>query len=418
MTRLIYALAWYLALPFVLVRLAWRNRRQRGYLDHLGERFGSYRPRRDGPYIWIHAVSLGETRAAAPLVEALRARYPSHHMLVTHMTPTGRAASRDTFGDSVERAWLPYDVGFAVRGFLAHYQPAFGVLLETEIWPRLLQEGVKRGIPIVLANGRMSRRSALRYARVPSLTRWAMSNLRGIAAQTEDDARRFARLGGRSPAVLGNVKFDLSVPDEMLERGREFRSRIGQRMVWLAGSTREGEEMLLLDAFFGSTAGPEVLFAIVPRHPQRFDEVASLAESKGFKVARRSDEAPIDAATRVLVGDSIGEMLAYYAAADIVIMGGSLLDFGGQNLIEACAVGRPVIVGPHTYNFSEASKGAIAAGAALRVRDSYEAMQAAALLASDTARREAMGKKALDFVAAHRGAVARIVEWIDIVTKN
>jgi 3-deoxy-D-manno-octulosonic-acid transferase len=416
MTRLIYALAWYLALPFVLVRLAWRNRRQRGYLDHLGERFGSYRPRSDGPYIWIHAVSLGETRAAAPLVEALRARYPSHHMLVTHMTPTGRAASRDTFGDSVERAWLPYDVGFAVRGFLAHYQPEFGVLLETEIWPRLLQEGVKRGIPIVLANGRMSRRSALRYARVPSLTRWAMSNLRGIAAQTEDDARRFARLGGRSPAVLGNVKFDLSVPDEMLERGREFRSRIGQRMVWLAGSTREGEEMLLLDAFFGSTAGPEVLLAIVPRHPQRFDEVVRLAESKGFKVARRSDDAPIDDDTRVLVGDSIGEMLAYYAAADIVIMGGSLLDFGGQNLIEACAVGRPVIVGPHTYNFSEASKGAIAVGAALRVRDSYEAMQAAALLASDTVRREAMGKKALDFVAAHRGAVARIVEWIDVVT--
>ncbi len=418
MTRLFYALAWYVALPFVLVRLAWRNRKQRGYLDHLAERFGNYRPRRDGPYIWIHAVSLGETRAAAPLVDALRARHPSHNILITHMTPTGRAASRDTFGDSVERAWLPYDMGFAVRRFLSHYKPEFGVLLETEIWPRLLQEGAKQGIPIVLANGRMSRRSAERYARVPSLTRWAMSNLRGIAAQTEDDARRFARLGGVAPAILGNVKFDLSVPGEMLERGREFRARIGERMVWLAGSTREGEETLLLDAFFGCAAGPEVLFAIVPRHPQRFEEVAALAQSKGLQVARRSDDAAIDAGTRVLVGDSIGEMLAYYAAADIVIMGGSLLDFGGQNLIEACAVGRPVIVGQHTYNFSEASKGAIAAGAALRVRDSYEAMQAALLLASDPERREAMGRKALDFVAAHRGAVARIVEWIDVVTNR
>jgi 3-deoxy-D-manno-octulosonic-acid transferase len=418
MTRLVYALAWYLALPFVLVRLAWRNRKQQGYLDHLGERFGRYRPRREGPYIWIHAVSLGETRAAAPLVEALRARYPSHNMLITHMTPTGRAASRDTFGDSVERAWLPYDVGFAVRRFLSHYRPDFGVLLETEIWPRLLQEGAKQGIPIVLANGRMSRRSAERYARVPSLTRWAMSNLRGIAAQTEDDARRFARLGGASPAILGNVKFDLTVPDEMLERGREFRSRIGARPVWLAGSTREGEETLLLDAFFGSAAGPDVLFAIVPRHPQRFDEVVTLAQSKGFKVARRSEDSAAAADTRVLVGDSIGEMLAYYAAADIVIMGGSLLDFGGQNLIEACAVGRPVIVGPHTYNFSEASKGAIAAGAALRVRDAYEAMQAATLLDSDAPRREAMGRKALDFVSAHRGAVAKIVEWIEVVTKK
>ena len=413
MTRLLYALAWLAATPFVLARLAWRNRRQRGYLDHLGERFGRYRPRREGPYIWIHAVSLGETRAAAPLVEALRKRHPGHNVLITHMTPTGRAASRDTFGDSVERAWLPYDMGFAVRGFLRHYRPDFGVLLETEIWPRLLQEGERQGVPIVLANGRLSRRSAERYARIPTLTRWAMGNLRGIAAQTEDDARRFARLGGPTPAVLGNVKFDLEVPAEMLERGREFRARIGDRMVWLAGSTREGEEALLLDAFFGSTAGPEVLLAIVPRHPQRFDEVARLAESRGFEVARRSGQSAIDAATRVLVGDSIGEMLAYYAAADVVIMGGSLLDFGGQNLIEACAVGRPVIVGPHTYNFSEAAKGAIAAGAALRVRDAFEAMQAAALLAHDGERREAMGRKALDFVAAHRGAVARIVEWID-----
>lgn len=418
MTRLLYAIAWLAALPFVVARLAWRNRKQSGYLDHLGERFGRYGPKREGPYIWIHAVSLGETRAAAPLVEALRARHPGHNVLVTHMTPTGRAASRELFGDAVERAWLPYDMGFAVRGFIAHYKPAFGVILETEIWPRLFQEAARQGVPIVLANGRMSGRSAHRYARVPSLTHWALSNLRGVAAQTTDDARRFERLGVASAAVLGNVKFDLDLPEAMIERGREFRSRIGERMVWLAGSTREGEEGPLIDAFAGSSAGPGVLFAIVPRHPQRFDEVVRLAEAKGLKVARRSDEGPIEADTRVLVGDSMGEMLAYYSAADVVIMGGSILPFGGQNLIEACALGRPVIVGQHTYNFSEASKGAIAAGAAVRVRDAYEAIKAATLLASDAPRREAMGRKALDFVAAHRGAVARIVDWIDVTTKS
>jgi 3-deoxy-D-manno-octulosonic-acid transferase len=418
MTRLLYALVWFAAIPFVLMRLAWRNRKQDGYLEHVGERFGNYRARREGPYIWIHAVSLGETRAAIPLVEALRQRYPGRNMLITHMTPTGRATSRDAFGDSVERAWLPYDMGFAVRKFLAHYKPEFGVLLETEIWPRLLEEGKRQGIPIVLANGRMSHRSSVRYTRVPFLTRWAMSNLRGIAAQTQDDARRFARLGGPTPAVLGNVKFDVTVSSQMQLLGQEFRARIGDRMVWLAASTREGEEALLLDAFFGSPAGPEVLLMIVPRHPQRFDEVARLAEAKGFKVARRSTGEPIDADARVLVGDSIGEMLAYYVACDVVIMGGSLLPFGGQNLIEPCAVGRPVIVGPHTYNFADVAKGAISAGAALRVRDAYEAMQVAALLASDAERREAMGRKALEFVAAHRGAVARIVEWIDALVKN
>jgi 3-deoxy-D-manno-octulosonic-acid transferase len=418
MTRLAYALLWLAAIPFVLARLAWRNRKQQGYLEHLGERFGSYRPRREGPYIWIHAVSLGETRAAIPLVAALRERYPGRNVLITHMTPTGRATSRDAFGDSVERAWLPYDMGFAVRRFLEHYKPEFGVLLETEIWPRLLEEGKRQGIPIVLANGRMSHRSSTRYARVPFLTRWAMSNLRGIAAQTEDDARRFARLGGPRPAVLGNVKFDVTVPVEMQELGHAFRERIGKRMVWVAASTREGEETHLLDAFSGSAAAPEVLFVIVPRHPQRFEEVVRLAEAKGFRVARRSANGAIESDVRVLVGDSIGEMLAYYVACDVVIMGGSLLPFGGQNLIEACAVGRPVIVGPHTYNFNEAAKGAIAAGAALRVRDSYDAMQSAVLLASDPERREAMGRKALEFVAAHRGAVSRIVEWIDVVTKD
>ncbi len=346
MRSLAYSLLWLMAAPLALLRLAWRARKQPGYLDRLGERFGSYSPALPGSYIWIHAVSVGETRAAVPLVDALKARYPRHHILVTHMTPTGRGTSREVFGDRVQRAWLPYDLGFAVRRFFAHYRPDFGIVLETEIWPRLLEEAAREGIPVVLANARLSEKSARRYARVPWLTRWAFSNLAGVAAQTEADARRFESIGARSPVVMGNVKFDLEVAPAMVARGREFREMFGpSRAVWVAGSTREGEEALLLDAMRASPPPPGTLLVIVPRHPQRFDDVARLAESRGFAIARRSANVPVPAQACVAIGDSMGEMLAYYAAADVVVIGGSLMAFGGQNLIEACALGRPVIVG-------------------------------------------------------------------------
>ena len=412
MTRFLYAVAWWLATPFVLLRLAWRSRRQPGYLESLGERFGKYPPAQPGPCIWIHAVSVGETRAAAPLIDELMARKPGHRILLTHMTPTGRATGRDLFGDGVQRAWLPYDLGFATRRFFAHYRPELGIVLETEIWPRLLEEAARAGIPVVLANGRLSERSARRYARAPGLARWAFSNLAGVAAQTGRDAKRFADIGARAPVVTGNVKFDLAVPDAMIERGERFRERFGpRRTIWVAGSTRDGEEALILDAFARAALPADVLLAIVPRHPQRFDEVARLAESRGFAVARRSSEAAVDASTRVVIGDSMGEMLAYYFAADVVIIGGSFLPFGGQNLIEACALGRPVIVGPHTYNFSEAAESAIGAGAALRVGDAAEALAAASRL--DPAQRREMGARARAFVEEHRGAVSRLVDWIE-----
>jgi 3-deoxy-D-manno-octulosonic-acid transferase len=413
MMRLAYALAWLVAAPLALLRLAWRSRRQPGYLAHLGERFGGGPPVPQVPRIWIHAVSVGETRAAAPLVAALARRHPGHRILVTHMTPTGRATGGELFGDTVERAWLPYDLGFAVRRFLARYRPEFGILLETEIWPRLLDECTRAGVPVALANARLSERSAQRYGRVPALTDWALGNLAGIAAQTQADADRFTALGARAVTVTGNVKFDLEVPDAMVERGADFRARFGiDRPVWVIGSTREGEEALLLDAYAAMDA-PDTLLVIVPRHPQRFDAVAELAAARGFEVARRTAQHPVPASARVLVGDSMGEMLAYYAAADVVVMGGSLLPFGGQNLIEACALGRPVIVGPHTYNFEEASAGAIAAGAALRAGDAAEALRLAALVAGDATRRGEMGERGRAFVAAHRGAVERLMAWLE-----
>jgi len=414
MTRFLYGMLWLVLAPLAVVRLAWRSRRQRGYLDNLRERFGHYAAVPQARRIWIHAVSVGETRAAAPLIEALAKSHPGHRILLTHMTPTGRATGEELFGERVERAWLPYDQGFAVRRFLRHFNPEFGIILETEIWPRLLDECARAAVPVVLANARLSANSAQRYRRFPALTRWAFANLTGIAAQTESDAQRFASLGAGKVAVTGNVKFDLSVPAAMLELGREFRSRFGTgRQVWVAGSTREGEEALLLDAFARMPAHAGVLLVIVPRHPQRFNEVADMAAARGLGVGRRSDAQPLSPGARVVIGDSMGEMLAYYACADVVIMGGSLLPFGSQNLIEACALGKPVIVGPHTYNFEEAAESAIHAGAARRVGNAQAALDFAAELTRDGARRREMGEKALAFVAAHRGAVPRLTAWLE-----
>jgi 3-deoxy-D-manno-octulosonic-acid transferase len=412
MTRIAYALAWWIATPFILLRLAWRARRQRGYLRGVGERFGRYAAVERVPRIWVHAVSVGETRAAAPLIEALRARYPRHRILLTHMTPTGRETGETLFGDRVERAWLPYDYGFAVRRFLAHYAPVAGILMETEVWPRLVEESARAGVPLVLANGRLSERSARRYRRVAGFARRVFTQLSGIAAQSTADAERFERLGAPRPAVTGNIKFDMSVPPAMVALGAAFRERFGcARNVWVVGSTRDGEEALLLEAF-ASIADPSVLLLLVPRHPQRFDEVVAIATRHGLACERRSAEGNVAATTRVVIGDSMGEMLAYYAAADIVIMGGSLLAFGSQNLIEACALGKPVIVGPSTYNFEEAAAGAIGAGAALRVGDAREAIEAARALAADDSRRIRMGEAALEFVAAHRGAIERLADWL------
>jgi 3-deoxy-D-manno-octulosonic-acid transferase len=413
MMRFLYAAAWWAATPIVLVRLLWRSRRQPGYAEHLGERFGFYGAVERAPRIWVHAVSVGETRAAAPVIEALRAKWPAHRILLTHMTPTGRATGAQVFAGRVEQAWLPYDHGFAVRRFLRAFRPALGILFETELWPRLVAECAAAGVPLVLANARLSDRSARRYARFPRFTRETLRALAGIAAQTQADARRFRELGAGDVTITGNVKFDIALPEPMLARGDAMRALLGRsRSVWIAGSTREGEEALLLDAF-AAVADPGVLLVVVPRHPERFDAVAALARERGYRVARRSEGIALEDAVRVAIGDSMGEMLAYYAAADVVIMGGSFLAYGSQNLIEPCALGKPVLVGPSTFNFEEAADGAIAAGAALRVPDAAAAMAAALALSRDAPRREAMGEAARAFVASHRGAVARLITWLE-----
>ncbi|MDP1635320.1 MAG: lipid IV(A) 3-deoxy-D-manno-octulosonic acid transferase, partial [Gallionellaceae bacterium] len=361
--------------------------------------------------IWLHAVSVGETRAAVPLVAALKERYPGHRILLTHMTPTGRQASEDLLGDSVLRAYLPYDYPFAVQRFLKHFRPAVGVIMETEIWPNLVDACKEKGIPLLLANARLSEKSARRYTRFPNLTRGALQGLSAIAAQTEQDAARLLALGAPKVEVLGNVKFDILPPPEQIARGEDLRRRIGPRPVLLAASTREGEETLLFEALARHPLGNKLL-VIVPRHPQRFGEVAALANKAGFVLQRRSDNAPIAALTQVLLGDSMGEMFTYYAACDVAFIGGSLLAYGSQNLIEACAAGKPVLIGQSTYNFTLAAEQALACGAARQIGSAEELLEAADALLHDEAARMRMGGAGIEFAARHRGATAKTLDLI------
>lgn len=410
--RWAYTRLLWLAAPFIALRLAWRARRQPEYLRHMAERFGRYGEAPRPPVIWIHAVSVGETRAAAPLVERLMQRYPEHSILLTHMTPTGRETGRRLFGDRLLQAYLPYDYPFAVRRFLAHFRPTLGVLMETELWFNLIAGCRQARVPLYLVNARLSERSYRRYARFRGLAAEALGALEGVLAQTDADAGRLIRLGARRVEVVGNLKFDLTPPAAQLAQGQALRALFGSRRpVFLAASTREGEETRVLDAV-ARLHVPGLLTVIVPRHPQRFDEVATLVARRGLALQRRSEARPIAPETQVVLGDSMGELFAYYAACDVAFVGGSLVPLGGQNLIEACAVGVPVLVGPHTFNFEEAAERAVAEGAALRVVDEAALAGAVAALLADAPRRRRMAEAGRAFAQRHRGAVERVLARI------
>ncbi len=410
--RHIYTALLWLLLPYVFFHLLWRARKQPEYLHHIAERFGFYPVRSDKPVIWLHTVSVGETRAAASLVQRLQDTYPDHQILLTHTTPTGRDASEQLYGDRVRRVYLPYDYPFAVKRFLRHFRPHVGVLLETEIWFNLIHLCHSAKIPLLLLNARLSEKSAARYARFPALTQSGLSQLSAVAAQSIEDAARLRSLGAHNVSVMGNLKYDIEPPLNMLELGKRMRSQFGiNRPVFLAASTRVGEELLLLDALKKIDV-PNLLSVIVPRHPQRFEEIATLLTQHNIRFQRRSENQPIAADTQVVLGDSMGEMFAYYAACDITFIGGSLLPFGGQNLIEACAVGKPVLIGPHTYNFTQASNLAVEHGAAVRVLDAenlIDTLQKALKQAESLA---TMGSSGLQFVSANQGATKLALEII------
>jgi 3-deoxy-D-manno-octulosonic-acid transferase len=412
--RGLYSLLWNAAVPLAPLRLAWRGRREPGYRELIGERYGRYRGIAPPRVLWVHAVSLGETRAAAPLVERLRRGYPDATILVTHMTATGRAAGRDLFGDSVRQAWLPYDAPFAVRRFLAHFRPCAGLIMETELWPNVIALARESNVPLYLVNARMSAKSARLYAAFPALTRPMFAALAGVAAQTDADAARLAALGAPQPVVTGNLKFDAAAATHDADAlARALKLRFGEtRPTWMAASTRDGEEALIVDALAANPLPANALTVIVPRHPQRFAAVADLLRERAIPFARRSDNTPVTDDIAVVLGDSIGEMAAYYRTADVAFIGGSLVPLGGQNLIEPIGLGIPTIVGPHMFNFADATEKALTAGAAVEVADANALVATLAALLADAPRRQAMHDAALAFHAAHRGAADRLMTWL------
>ena len=417
LARAAYTLVIWLVLPFALLRLYWRARREPRYRQHIGERFGIHTQPVDRPVIWVHAVSVGEARASLPLARALLAQHPEAVLLATCMTAAGREALEQAWGKEARIAWLPWDTPSAVRRFLAFFRPRLAVLMETEVWFNLVAGCRRLGVPLALANARMSEESAQGYARLRALGRPAFAALDAVCAQSEADARRLRELGALSVAVSGNLKFDLLPDPVKAAEGARLKLSLGGRPVLLVASSREGEEVVLLDAL-GKRAAKEHLLVIVPRHPRRFDEVADLVTRRGLALARRSAVGEGFAQTEVLLGDTMGEMALYFALADVVVMGGSVLEYGSQNLIEPLAQGVPVVLGPSDYNFSEASRAAREAGCAIQAGDATGVMNAALSLLSDEPRRGQMGQAGIALCAAHRGATARQAEIISALYRG
>lgn len=414
--RTLYTLALRLATPIILARLLWRSRRARAYRRRWGERFG-FVPRCDRAPIWIHAVSVGETIAAAALVRALLQQHPEQPILLTNITPTGSERARALFGDDVLHCHLPYDLPGAVRRFLDRTRPRIGIIMETEIWPNLLAECAGRGIPVLLANARLSERSRRGYARVPRLTGEALSRIDWIGAQGEADAARFRHLGAPADRleITGNLKFDQTIPEDQRRAGTALRERLGStRPVWIAASTHAGEDEIVLDAHrLVRERQPDAGLILVPRHPERFDDVARLVEGAGFTLTRRSADAGSNTvADAVYLGDTMGELPALLAAADIAFIGGSLVATGGHNLLEPAALARPVLSGPHTFNFREIDRLLTEAGGLVRVTDAGTLAEVVADLVREPARRTDIGERAAGVVEANRGALKRILEAV------
>jgi len=432
MSRTVYTVLLRLAAPFLLLWMRWRAHKAGGRWQVFGAaRFGWY-PQREPPSIdiWVHAVSLGETRAAQPLVQALLAR--GRTVLLTHVTATGQQEGQRIFAHalaqgSLHQAWLPYDFPGSTRRFLAYYRPCAGVLIEREVWPNLLHAAHAARIPMVLASARMSARSAQRSAKAHSVMRQAYRSLRLVCAQTEDDAQRLRQAGAQHVRVVGNFKFDVTLPPQQLTQGRAFAAALHAPVIAIA-STREGEDQMFVQAIQQQRSrfilerkalAETVLFLLIPRHPQRFEAAAMLLQDAAIPFVRWSQlRGHIDAAQQcrqslVVLGDTVGDMTHHYAASQVAVIGGSFAPFGGQNLIEACAAGTPIIVGPHTWNFAQAAQDAIAHGAGARVADAHAALELALSWLEETEVRSAMTAAARDWVGQHTGAVARVLTALE-----
>lgn len=413
--RWLYLLLLHLLTPVVLLRLLWRSRQIRGYRERIGERFGIVPRPAQGVAAWVHAVSVGESLAALPLIRRLVERHGQGRVWVTTTTPTGSERIVAALGAQVVHTYAPYDLPGAVSRFLDRARPAQVVIMETELWPTLFRHLRRRGIPLTIANARLSPNSFKGYGRVAGFTRDVLRDTTWVAAQSEADAQRFAALGAPNVEAIGNLKFDIDPPAAQVESGRALRHRLGAtRPVWIAASTHDTEEAAALAAHrHVCERHPGALLILVPRHPQRFDDVARLIARHELRTARRSSLATNpDAAgveVQVLLGDSLGEMWMYLAAGDVAFVGGSLADIGGHNVLEPAALGLPVLFGPHMHNFLAARELLLGAGAAIELPDADALAPRVGELLAHPAQRTQMGRTGSAAVLANRGALDRLL---------
>lgn len=417
--RHLYSLAFYLLMPLIVLRMLWRSRLAPAYRRRLGERLGVFPPPEgQGPVIWVHAVSVGETLAAAPLIETLLARYPDYRLVVTTTTPTGSERVRALFGERVFHVYAPWDLPGSVRRFLHRVRPSLLLIMETELWPNTLHYGARSGCRVVLANARLSARSAAGYARVGGLTRRMLAHLDCVASQAQEDGERFVDLGlpRQRLQVTGSIKFDLELDPGLRERAGALRRDLGgdRRPVLVAASTHAGEDEQILAAFASlRRTFPDCLLVLVPRHPERFDTVYSLCREAGWQVARRSLGGGVRPEEAVLLGDTMGELLLLLGAADLAVIGGSLVEHGGHNALEAAAWGVPVVSGPHMFNFEEVGTLLVEAGAMVRLEDPAGLADCLSGLLGDSPGRRAMGAAGLRVVAENRGARERLLKLVE-----
>jgi 3-deoxy-D-manno-octulosonic-acid transferase len=414
--RLLYLALSYLLAPFVVLLIVWKGLRNRAYWDRVEERFGFGRSRTDRRAIWIHAVSVGEVTAASAMVRALMESYPHLPVVVTTVTPTGARRVGDLFGDEVIHSYIPYDMPGAVARFFDRFNPRLAVIMETELWPNLYNECGRRGVPLVLANARVSPRSVYKYRRFVSLFSETLSHGIVIAAQSRRDADRFRWIGAppERTHVVGNIKFDLELPAELVEQGQALRAALTPpRPVWIAASTHEGEEDTVLEAHRQVRETlPDALLILVPRHPERFQAVAGLLSRRGFSFVRRSGGEPVATGTEVFLGDTLGELTMFYAAADVAFVGGSLLPIGGHNALEPAALGLPILAGPYTFNAEDIAEMLQEAGAATEVNDADSMARAVAEILADPALRAERGAAGQRIVAENRGALERLMRLL------
>jgi 3-deoxy-D-manno-octulosonic-acid transferase len=411
--RSLYTLVLYLLLPLVLLRLAWRGLRLPDYRRRWAERFGFVKPAAGEPLVWIHAVSVGEVRTSAPLVVALRKRFPQCSLLMTTVTPTGSAQITALFADAVAQAYAPYDLPGAVARFLGRVRPALAVVMETELWPNLFQACHRGGIPLLLLNARLSEKSLAGYRRFPGLSAQMLAAVTQIVVREEADRVRFRSLGAVDGkiTVAGDLKFEQRPPPELPARGAALRRAWGEgRPVWVAGSTHAGEEEMLLDAFeqIRETIG-DCLLVLVPRHPERFVAVAALCRSRGYRTRLHSAKQPCRDDTDVYLGDSMGELLVFYAAADVAFVGGSLVPVGGHNLLEPAALGIPVVTGPQVFKAAGICAALVRAGACRQAGDATGLADIVGHWLQDPAARRAAGTRGREFVEQHRGALQKVL---------